>query len=32
MELKVILSIALCVVIVGGAIFLHIRRSKNKKN
>ncbi len=31
MELKVILSIALCVVIAGGAIFLHIR-SKNKKN
>ena len=31
MELNVILSIALCVVIVGGAIFLHIR-SKNKKN
>ena len=31
MELKVILSIVLCVVIVGGAIFLQIR-SKNKKN
>ena len=31
MELKAILAIVLCVVIVGGAVFLHIR-SKNKKN
>lgn len=26
MELKTILAIVLCLVIVGGAVFLHIRR------
>ncbi len=31
MELKAILAIVLCVVIVGAAVFLHIR-NKNKKN
>ena len=30
MELKTILAIVLCVVIVGCAIFLHIRGKKNK--
>lgn len=30
MELKTILAIVLCVVIVGGAVFLHIRSKKNK--
>lgn len=31
MELKIILAIVLCIIIVGGAVFLHIR-NKNKKN
>ncbi len=30
MELKAILAIVLCVVILGGAVFLYVRR-KNKK-
>ena len=30
MEMKTILAIVLCLVIVGGAIFLHIRGKKNK--
>lgn len=28
MELKAILAIALCLVIVGGAVFLHIRKNR----
>lgn len=28
MELKTILAIVLCLVIVGGAIFLHVRRKR----
>ncbi|XWX63897.1 hypothetical protein AusDCA_4008 [Desulfitobacterium sp. AusDCA] len=28
MELKAILSIVLCLVIVGGAVYLHIKRKK----
>ncbi len=31
MELKAILAIVLCIVIVGGAIFLYVR-NKNKRN
>ena len=31
MELKAILAIVLCIVIVGGAIFLYFR-NKNKRN
>ena len=31
MELKAILAIVLCIVIVGGAIFLYVRK-KNKRN
>ena len=30
MELKTILAIVLCLVIVGGAVFLHLRKKKNK--
>lgn len=30
MELKTILAIALCLVIAGGAVFLHMRKKKNK--
>lgn len=28
MDLKTILAIALCLVIVGGAVFLHMRKKK----
>jgi len=30
MDLKTILAIVLCLVIVGGAVFLHLRKKKNK--
>lgn len=30
MELKTILAIVLCLVIVGGAVYLHIKRKKRK--
>lgn len=31
MELKTILAIVLCLVIVGGAIFLHMRKNVSKR-
>lgn len=31
MELKAILAIVLCLVIVGGAVFLYVRNKNNRK-